>query len=92
MDFRDQLQGLMKDSLYISQYVIKTKTIARQLGSIGGTIKEKYFIFYLLEKLEPRYLSFKTNIQMREIIPSMNIVHTFLEGHERSFKKKECFK
>lgn len=57
MNLRDQLQSFKKKAS-LSQYVIKVKTIARYLDSVGEPMNEKDLIFYLLGGLGSSYLSF----------------------------------
>lgn len=82
MELRKQLQNLNKDRLTIAQYMLKAKTIVGNLSIIGDSISKKDLLLYMLKNLRPRY-NICFNIQMREVLPSINTVHSYLEGYEK---------
>lgn len=80
---------MKKNNFSISQFVIKSKTIVRNLASVGEPVNEKDLILYLVRCLGSQYQSFKTNILMRDNIPSVETFHTLLEDFEHSLHKND---
>lgn len=48
--------------------MLKAKTIANILATIGDPINDRDLLFYMLKGLRPRYNNFVSNIKMRDAI------------------------
>lgn len=57
--------------------MIKAKTLFLDLAYVGERMSELFFTHYVLKGLGPRYFSFVSNMNMREVQPSINILQSF---------------
>lgn len=55
---------------------------------VGNHFKKKISILYILIGSGTRYTKFVSNIQMREVILSINFVHNYLEGYDRMLERQ----
>lgn len=71
-----------------SQYFIKAKIIARHLANVGELVNEKDLLLYIFDGLGAKYKKIiMFNIQMRDIQPSINFMHNYLEGYDRMLQR-----
>lgn len=64
IELRRKLQSLSKNNLSIGEYLLRTKTILNHLASTGEVILERELVLYILNGLDPRYLSFVTSFNL----------------------------
>ncbi|KAF6158543.1 hypothetical protein GIB67_040057 [Kingdonia uniflora] len=82
MQLKQQLQQQRKESLSISEYLLKIKGIVDQLASIGKVVDEKDLILHVLRGLGLEYTAFITSITTRSTAISLTDLHGMFLSHE----------
>lgn len=83
-----QLQKIRKDSLTITQYLVKFKDIFDKLSAISEPISHKDHISYILDGLGVEYNAFVTSIQNRGDIPTLEDVRTLLLSYDYRLERQ----
>lgn len=86
MDLKSQLNQICKKNLTISYNLTHTMSISHHMATIGAPISDHDMTLYLLTSIGHVYLLFVNEINMRELVSSLNLFHSMLGQCERMIK------
>lgn len=72
----------------MARYMLEAKNVVKNLATIGDPISERNLLFYVLRGLGPKYNNFVSIIKVREVFPSMNVVHNYLEVYDKMLQRQ----
>lgn len=84
-----KLQSLVKNGMFISDYILKTKIILDHLAVVWEIIPKWEMVLYILNSLGPNYFTFVATFNMTQVRPFVGILHNQLQNFEKMLLASE---
>lgn len=88
LELRTKIQSIKKEGFLAYEYILKLKTLANKLGSIGEPVSNRDQLIYLFQGLRVECYSFVTSVNSRLDQPIVKELHSLPISYDLQLQRQ----